>query len=150
MIKGKAEMNQAQLKAVQKRLTRFLERMKDRTAANREVSIQLYSWFARNYDTQGASVGGWAPLAESTVREKQRIGKTRMLIRSGQTRASFAPFYTAENAGVGSESEIARFLHEGTKRMPARELLPPREVTNDIGLKIYNKYVEREVERANG
>lgn len=71
-------------------------------------------------------------------------------MRSGALRAGFTSFYSRENAGVGNELSYSRFHHEGTDRLPRRELLPNRENTLQIGLKVYGQYVEREARKANG
>lgn len=154
-----AQVNKAQVLATQQRLTRLLGKMRDRTAPNREVSIQLYGWAASNFDNEGrsvsigmggASVRAWAPLAASTIREKERLGKQQMLVRTGKMRGSFEPFYSAENAGLRNTDEKAEFFQFGTRKMPARELLPPREVVDQIGLRVYNEYVKRVVAEAGG
>lgn len=147
MIEIKAD--QRQLDRVQRKLTRFLRDMADRTAANRQVALQLYGWAIRNFDQEGALVGGWKPLAESTVREKERIGKQKMLVRTGELRQGFESFHSKDNAGIRNRAPHAEYHHEGGIRLPRRRLLPPREVVNDIGLKVYQAYVERAARRAN-
>jgi phage gpG-like protein len=145
-----AKLNQAQLAAAERRLEGFARAMSDLTPANREASIALYGFTIRNFDRQGAMQGGWAPLAESTVRQKQRIGKEVPLVRSGALRSGFTSFYSRDNAGVGNELSYSRFHHEGTSRMPQRTLLPDRDNTLRIGLAVYGQYVAREARKANG
>jgi phage gpG-like protein len=143
-------LNDAQLAAMNRRLEGFARAMDDLTPANREASIALYGFTIRNFDRQGALQGGWAPLADSTVRQKQRIGKEVPLVRSGAMRGGFTSFYSRDNAGVGNELSYSRFHHEGSGRMPKRELLPNRENTLRIGLAVYGQYVAREARKANG
>lgn len=143
-------LNDAQLAAAQRRLDGFARAMADQTPANREASIAMYGFTLRNFDRQGGLQGGWAPLADSTIRQKQRIGKEQPLVRSGHMRAGFTSFYSSENAGVGNEVTYSKFHHEGTSRMPRRELLPTRENVLQIGLKVYGQYVAREARKANG
>lgn len=144
------EMNEAQYAAAARRLEGFARAMADLTPANREASIAMYGFTIRNFDRQGGLQGGWAPLAPSTIRQKQRAGKEVPLVRSGHLRAGFTSFYSRENAGVGNEVSYSKFHHEGTGRMPKRELLPRRDVVAQIGLKVYGNYVEREARKANG
>lgn len=143
-------LNEAQLAAATRRLEAFARAMGDMTPANREASIALYGFTLRNFDRQGGLQGGWAPLAESTIRQKQRIGKEQPLVRTGHMRAGFTSFYSRDNAGVGNEVTYSRYHHEGTSRLPKRELLPSRENVLQIGLKVYGQYVAREARKANG
>jgi phage gpG-like protein len=145
-----ATINEAQRRALERRLEAFARAMGDLTPANREASIALYGFTIRNFDQRGGLQGGWTPLASSTIRQKQRIGKEQPLVRSGHMRAGFTSFYSADNAGVGSEVSYSRFHHEGTPRLPQRELLPRRDAVLQIGIKVYGSYVQRKVREANG
>lgn len=133
------------------KLNRLAGQLKDFTVPNRALSIQLYGLVIKNYDSQGSLVGGWAPLAESTIERKRRAGKEQMLVWSGALRASFLPgsFYDSKRAGVGSQIVYSEFHQEGTDRMPQRELLPRGDQVLDAALKIYGFYVERQVKEAN-
>lgn len=143
------EMNQEQLQSLNRRLERFSESIERPIEANREASIALYGWTLRNFNRQGAFQGGWAPLAERTIQQKARIGKEVPLVRSGALRSGFTQFYTAENAGVGNEVRYSRYHHEGAENLPQRELLPRRDVVLQIGVRVYEAYVARQVARAN-
>lgn len=147
-----AEVNQQQLNRMNRRLNAFGDAMSNPTQANREASIALYGWTIRNFDRAGGLQGGWAPLHPRTVREKARIGKERMLVRTGALRASFLPFHSRENAGVGSELEYSKYHQDGapSRNLPQREMLPRREKVLEIGLKVYGNYVAREAHKANG
>lgn len=125
---------------------------------NRLLSIALYSWTIRNFNSQGR-VGSftvqqrgavpWAPLAASTVKRKKKLGKTQPLVITGNLRQSFAPFYDGRSAGVGAQAsafagprgDYALYLHEGTKNMPARNLLPTQDIGNAIGFKVYGVHL---------
>lgn len=143
-------LNEQQRAAVERRLERFAVALTDPTPANREASIAMYGFTLRNFDRQGGLQGGWAPLAPSTIRQKQRIGKETPLVRSGALRASFTSFYSRDNAGVGNELSYSKFHQDGTARMPQRELMPQRDKVLEIGLKVYGNYVQREARKANG
>lgn len=144
-----ARVNESQIAAMTRRLERFADALDDMTPANREASIAMYGFTIRNFDGQGALQGGWAPLAPSTIRQKARIGKQVPLVRSGALRAGFTSFYSRDNAGVGNELSYSRYHHEGTGRLPQRELLPRREAVLDIGLRVYGAYVDRKTREAN-
>jgi phage gpG-like protein len=139
----------ADVARLNQKLNRFAKQIKDATPANREASIAMYGVTIRNFDRQGALFGAWTPLAESTIRQKQRIGKEQMLVRSGRLRNAFVPSYTADNAAVRNEVEYAEHHQYGTNRIPARNMLPDRKTVLDIGVKIYSRYVERQVRAAN-
>lgn len=126
--------------------------MEDTTQPNRQASIAMYGWLIRNYDREGATIGGWAPLSPRTIAEKKKLGKEKMLVRSGAMRQSFVPFHTKDNAGVGSELSYSKAHEDGnpSRNLPARPMLPPREVVLDIGIRVYGQYVAREARKANG
>lgn len=145
-----AELNERQVALLNQRLERFARSISDLTPANREASIALYGWTIRNFDRQGGLQGGWAPLAPSTIRQKQRIGKQVPLVRTGALRANFTSFFSRDNAGVGNQLGYSRFQHEGTATIPSRELLPRRETVLEIGIRVYDQYVRRQVREANG
>lgn len=140
------------IQEVTRRLDRFQAAMEDTTPANRQASIAMYGWLIRNYDREGAAIGGWAPLHPRTIAEKKKLGKERMLVRSGAMRQSFLPFHTKDNAGVGSELSYAKAHEDGnpSKNLPARPILPPRDIVLDIGIRVYGQYVAREARMANG
>lgn len=140
----------ADIARLNRKLERFAKEVREPTAANREASIALYGRVIRNFDQQGALFGRWVPLAIATVKEKQRIGKEQPLVRTGQMRQGFVPFYSADNAGVRNEVEHAYYHQHGTSRgLPARNMLPDRKTVIDIGVKIYTRHVERQTRQAN-
>lgn len=122
----------------------------ERLPYNRRISLQLMSWVDRNFVSGGAlQTPTWAPLAESTRRDKDRRGYSSLpLTRTGALRASFRPFYDRDSAGVGSSSRVARFHQDGTKRMPRRRLTPPRAYVRDTSLNIYGMMVNTSIRRS--
>lgn len=120
--------------------------------ANRRISVALYGWTLRNFNSQGRGVSGgqpWAPLAPSTIRRKKRMGKSQPLVISGNLRQSFNPFYDERYAGVGAQAsafagargDYALYLHEGTVNMPARNLLPTENVATMVARSVYGSIV---------
>jgi phage gpG-like protein len=137
-------------KRAQANLAKFADKLANPLIANKAVAVQLYSWTIRNFDAEGAEQSPpWPRLAERTIERKRRIGKERMLVISGQLRASLLPFWTRENAGIGSQLSYARYHEEGTATLPQRKLLPTRELVSSTGLRIYNHYVGTAARQAN-
>jgi phage gpG-like protein len=129
----------AEKEAQFKRLARAV---KDRTPANRRASVQLYGWIIRNYDREGGLASGWAPLAPETVKRKAKAGKEKILVWSGRLRNSFRGFYDNDAAGAGSDVTYSEFHEEGRDSLPKRKMLPERDVALDIGIQVYDHYIE--------
>jgi phage gpG-like protein len=120
---------------------RVANAVEHREPANRRASVALYGWIIRNYDAEGGLIGGWAPLAPATVKEKARIGKERILVRSGRLRNSLRSFFDNDQAGVGSDVPYSDVHEEGSGRVPQRKILTPRDTALDIGIKVYDHYI---------
>lgn len=118
-----------------------------RRTANIAVSTQLYGWVIRNFDTEGSTFGGWKELKPATVRAKAKEGKEKMLVRSGTLRASFLPFHSNDNAGIGSELEYSEYHERGVpdRNLPRRPMLPPRKVVLETGMRVYQFYVAKAI-----
>jgi len=135
---------------VSARIEKLADSLRHLRVPNKAVAVQLYSWTIKSFDQEGGLIGGWVALAPSTVKQKAKIGKEKMLVRTGQLRNSLIPFSDDENAGIGSALSYAKFHEFGADNLPARPMLPPREVVNDIGLKVYDFYVAQQVRQAGG
>lgn len=122
--------------------TRLAAASRDRRIPNRQLAVQLQSWVFRNFQQGGGlQTPPWAPLAEATRRQKTRLGYSGTpLIRTGHLRQSFRPFSDNDTAGVGSEVPYSQYHETGTSRLPQRAMLPPRAVTIDYALKIYERW----------
>lgn len=140
------------IRRLTQRLDRLTLRLKNPEQANREASIQLYGFVIKNFQQEGGLVGGWAPLAPATVKQKAKIGKELILVRTGQLKASFVPFHDVANAGVGTNLPYAVDHEKGVKsrNLPARHMLPPQKVATEIGIKVYNAFIKRELQEASG
>lgn len=157
MIKVSVKTNAAK---IARQVLKARDKLQDFETPNRLLSIALYSWTIRNFNTQGKTGGAttWAPLAESTIKRKKKLGKTQPLVITGNLRQSFAPFYDSKISGVGAQAsafkgsrgDYALYLHEGTSRMPARNLLPTQTIGNELGIKVYGKYLDSVVKIAEG
>lgn len=138
-----------------RKVAKLVAAMGDLTPANKRVSIALDTWVQRNFATEGGlAEEPWAPLAPSTIESKSRRGYSKPLINTGEMRDSFKGFFDAHEAGVagyqlsGSTPDLALFHHEGTTTIPARQLIPTADQADDIGLRIYEDYVQTVVRKS--
>lgn len=78
----------------------------------------------------------WAPLAASTLKQKQRQRKIlKIFQRTGATRASLTYQASPDRVRVGVNTYYAKFVNFGTRRMVARSLIPsvlPARVEREI------------------
>lgn len=93
----------------------------------REVAETLRTSVEQNFKQEssrspiGGSGGAWKDLAPSTKKARAKKGKTgRKLQVTGQLLASISTYASSTEAAVGTNKKYARFLNDGTKRMPAR------------------------------
>lgn len=142
-------------KALQQKLTKLARDVANTGSANAKVATSLYAWVARNFASEGGlAVGGWAPLAPSTVKRKAQRGLTQMLVETGLLSRSAVPFSDPTRAGVRMQrltaggAELARIHHFGTRTIPARQLIPTREQALEMGLKVYRIHVRTAREQA--
>jgi len=79
----------------------------------------------------GQGYSSWPPLAESTIREKARLGYDvpNPLLRTGAMRDSIEHTVEGHSAFIGSNSDIARYQEIGTSRIPPRSFLVQGAVT---------------------
>jgi len=140
----------ASTKRLQRQLENMIRSLERPREAHKAASIVMHNFVIRNIDSGGELVGGWAPLAESTIREKKRIGKSKPMIRSGALRNSFTPFDTDQGGGVRSELFYVPFQNFGTRKIPARRLIPNERETLKEVLPIYAAFVKRAAKKAVG
>lgn len=84
-----------------------------------------------HYQERAGQFGAWAPLAESTLAEKERLGYAppdNPLLREGHLRDSIEISVSAAGAAstegvIGSNSDIAVYQELGTSRIPPRSFL---------------------------
>lgn len=88
---------------------------------------------------QGAvgSFPAWAQLAESTEREKVRLGynTNEPLLRTGDLRDSIEHEVKGLEAVIGSKSQIMVYHEFGTVKMPARPVIGPAAYRNKEKIK---------------
>lgn len=113
------------------------------------IGLRLHGWIAENFKNEGGLVGGWASLAESTIRARiakrgGSSGDIRILQDTGQLRMSFDSFgingykTSLKTVEVGSIKIYARFQHEywPKTRKPARQLIPTVNQARELSLKL--------------
>lgn len=84
------------------------------------------------YQGDSGPFGAWAPLADSTEEEKERLGYelNAPLLRSGELRDSIKHEVHTLEAVVGSESPIAAYQEFGTDKIPPRPSIGPAAFEN--------------------
>ena len=121
------------------RLALFFERLLKPTQAERErVAGAVRAGFAENFATESAGGIPWPQLAESTAKERRRLGFGAyhpILFRTGRYSKSFvwpgdadhvSEFEQREDGWTvaeGSQDYRTGWLEEGTQFMPARSVL---------------------------
>lgn len=122
---------------VKRSLATFGAQVTDLSDAWEQVGEDLLGDFADNFATEGGGFGGWsswAPLAASTVADRERHGyggEHPILVRTGELMASTtvrgAPgnvFEVGPNSlTVGTNDPKAVFHQFGTRKMPARVIV---------------------------
>jgi len=100
----------------------------------------------RNFTTEGSLVGGWAPLAESTVRGRIREGyggAHPILQRTGALRKSFYSFVDSKRAVITSKSPyfVYHQSRQPRKRLPRRAMLVLTERTRQNIVEEFHKFL---------
>jgi phage gpG-like protein len=130
-------------------LLRFNRAVTDFRVANKKVAIDLYGWTMRNYENEGALVGGWAPLAPATVKRKLKQGYTaRTLLRTGALRQNFAFFSDETQAGVGNRTSYSLPHEMGapSRNLPRRRTMPEEIEMREIAERTYGAHVRNAAE----
>ena len=85
------------------------------------------------YQPEVGNFPEWAPLAESTLEEKERLGfapPDNPLLREGHLRDSIEHETHVLDAVIGSKSDIAAYQEFGTASIPPRSFIGPAMVRN--------------------
>lgn len=86
------------------------------------------------FEQEGAYFGSkWAPLAPSTIAQRQRRGRWpgKILQVDGGLASRFTYSISGNSVTIGTNVEYAKYLHHGTRRMPARPLFASL-LTNEV------------------
>lgn len=88
------------------------------------------------YQDYTGPFNAWAPLADSTEAEKERLGYplNAPLLREGDLRGSYNYEVNGNEAVIGSQSDIAVYQEMGTETIPPRPVIGPAAYNskNDI------------------
>jgi phage gpG-like protein len=85
------------------------------------------------YQGEVGAFPAWAPLVESTVEEKERLGYAppdNPLWRTGELKESISHEVENDEAVIGSDSEIMVYHEFGTSKMAMRPVLGPALAKN--------------------
>lgn len=120
-----------------------LRRVKNLNTAYSRASVYLDRWVQENFKTEGGKVGGWKAFSPNT-RRAQLDPSAKLLQDTGHMRASFLPFATRHNAGIGSDLPYSEYHHKGApaNNLPKRRLLPEDDDVRDDVRDIFEGYLE--------
>lgn len=106
----------------------------DFSAIYRDIGNLMLTYIALQFKTSGREFGdGWAPLAPSTIRQRQRLGyadkkgNAKILMRTSGDAGllgSINVSTSADGIEIGTNKFYGIFHQEGTVKMPARPFLP--------------------------
>jgi len=126
--------------------------MADLRIPHRQIAVFLDRWVQQNFRTEGGEVGGWQPFAiggrwvgRGSTRRFDPAAK--LLQDTGRLRASYESFYSARDAGIGSNLDYAEPQNDGTRTLPARRMIPRKEEVADDVRGIYRRHVDRALGR---
>lgn len=138
--------------AVERTLVRFGERAMDAAPAFAAIALVFWRTEAEQFDSGGSFSGGWTPLAQSTVRIKERkfldprtLIATHALASSLSSAVSPGSVYRVgpHEMFVGTSDPKAKFHQHGTRRMPMRKPVELPEVVKVSMVKLLQNYIVR-------
>jgi phage gpG-like protein len=106
---------------------RTIARLEDLTPMLSDVGEMLTREIDQQFRTETSLETGqkWAPLAASTLKQKQKQKKIlKIWQRTGVTRATLVYQASSTKLVVGVNTYYAKFVNFGTRRMVARSLIP--------------------------
>lgn len=131
------------LAQVKQRIGRAREKLRHTEDAHARIAVFLDRWVQNNFRTEGGNVGGWEPFAHGGrfLRGGGIDTSAKLLQDTGRLRASFVPFKSRGNAGIGSDLPYSETHEEGLGNVPKRRMLPEtRDVRKDVA-EIYDNFV---------
>ncbi|HKJ88814.1 MAG TPA: phage virion morphogenesis protein [Gammaproteobacteria bacterium] len=142
------------LEELRRRHEAAMREMRGFQAPHRQIGVFLDQWVQQNFRTEGAILedGPWPPFAGGgrvvlTSGGSFLDSSAKLLQDTGRLRASFAPFASARNAGIGSDVPYARAHHEGVGDLPERRLLPREDEVRQPIREIFDGHVEKALAR---
>lgn len=109
----------------------------------RDIGLIFMDAISQQFETEGRNFDsvGWKPLAASTIKERQRLGFFPINIlrrRAGDAGllGSINLSFDSDGVVIGTNVHYAKYLQEGTSKMPARPFFPtgniPQVMLDDI------------------
>lgn len=79
------------------------------------------------YQNESHGFNAWAPLAESTMQQREKLGYTANdpLKRSGELQESITMRSDGNGAIVGTTEDVGLWMENGTEKIPPRPYLGP-------------------------
>ena len=121
-------------------------RLKDYTEPLQRSAKLILRDVRINFDTEGGLVGGWAPLAESTIlgRVREGFGAGPILHRTGRYKRSFKAEIGSKRAVIGAFGVKYHKYHQSTAprtKLPRRPTLFLRNETKAEIVREFQKYI---------
>lgn len=139
-------------KDVVRKIRQLGKELGDMGSSMKQVSVFLDRWVKENFGTQGGKVGGWKKLkaggryAGKGTNRKFDPG-ANILRDTNRLNASFKPFFTKLNAGIGSELPYSKTHDQGTNKIPQRRILMrAAEVRKDVS-KILDLFLKKIIKK---
>lgn len=123
------------------------------------IGQRQHAWVIQNFESAGGNVGGWVPLASSTIL-RRRKGSSAPLQDTGRLRMSIQPEVQGNKLTIGTGTNVSyasyhqtgvgpfsgksgkgktTFQHPG---IPQRRFLPTAEEFRDLAMRLINAKVE--------
>lgn len=120
-----------------------------REMPHRRIAVFLDQWVQKNFKGEGQAVGGWAPFqAGGRWRKGFGIDATAKLLQdTGALRASFLPFASKRDAGIGSLLPYSKSHEKGEGALPVRRMLPKFPEVEDDVEDIFVEHVKEGLEK---
>lgn len=134
----------------EKRLRSLVLKAQNFSDVFKGVAKSFYQFQERQFRSGGAEIGGWKPLAKSTLRQKARLGyPSDILVRTGRLMRSLASKttdtveeITSRDLRIGTGVPYAIYHQKGTKKMPARPLIALTQKLLDKWTELFAKHFE--------
>jgi len=132
------------LKEFNDRLAKARKNLAASKPAMKKVSVFLDRWVQDNFKSEGGKVGGWKELAAGGrwVRGRGLDTSAKVLQDTGRGRASFTPFASKNDAGIGSDLPYMRDHDRGEQGQEQRRILPEGDEVHDEVEEILDDHVK--------
>lgn len=144
------KVQKQQLKEAKEALKVARDNLSTIDSAMAKVSIMLDRWVQKNFRTEGGNVGGWRPFkigGRWITRGNKRVfdSDAKLLQDTGRLRASFQPFATKHQAGIGSALDYSE-KHEMGIGVPVRRMLPEKRDVDKQVTKLIETHVTKGID----